>query len=186
MNLSENLKEIRKRNSLSQEQLAEKLGVSRQAVSKWESGQSYPEMDKMLLICKLFNFNIDELMNKNIIDVDENNQVKANRRFVNKVINMFCTMSCLDMLKCLLENVFMIILAFGIYVLLSSIGGHIFANSFGFVTSSIFSITKHIIEIFFTILFLTIVITILLYRFKIRYLDYYGSVNVSKEEKEKI
>ncbi len=40
MNLADNLKRIRKENNLSQEQLAEKLGVSRQAVSKWESGQS--------------------------------------------------------------------------------------------------------------------------------------------------
>ena len=47
MKLSNNLKNIRKENNLSQEQLAEKLGVSRQAVSKWESGQSYPEMDKV-------------------------------------------------------------------------------------------------------------------------------------------
>ena len=47
MKLSDNLKRIRKENNLSQEQLAEKLGVSRQAVSKWESEQSYPEMDNM-------------------------------------------------------------------------------------------------------------------------------------------
>lgn len=44
MKLSDNIKFIRKENNLSQEQLAEQLGVSRQAVSKWESGQSYPEM----------------------------------------------------------------------------------------------------------------------------------------------
>ena len=43
MKLSDNIKFIRKENNLSQEQLAEQLGVSRQAVSKWESGQSYPE-----------------------------------------------------------------------------------------------------------------------------------------------
>ena len=48
MNLADNLKRIRKDNNLSQEQLAEKLGVSRQSVSKWESGLSYPEMDKVL------------------------------------------------------------------------------------------------------------------------------------------
>lgn len=42
MKLSDNIKFIRKENNLSQEQLAEQLGVSRQAVSKWESGQSYP------------------------------------------------------------------------------------------------------------------------------------------------
>ena len=54
MNLSENLKRIRKDNNLSQEQLADKLGVSRQSVSKWESGLAYPEMDKVLQICKMF------------------------------------------------------------------------------------------------------------------------------------
>lgn len=180
MNLSENLKEIRKRNSLSQEQLAEKLGVSRQAVSKWELGQSYPEMDKMLLICKMFNYNIDELMNKNIT---ENNQSKNNRGLTNKVINMFCAMKCRDILKCLLENIFLLIVGWGIYVLLNSIGGHIFTNAFGFLNYSVFSIIKNIIEIFFTILFLIIASTILLYRFKIRYLDYYGTQKVSKENK---
>ena len=44
--LKDNLKRIRKENNLSQEQLADKLNVSRQSVSKWESGQAYPEMDK--------------------------------------------------------------------------------------------------------------------------------------------
>ena len=63
MNLADNLKKIRKDNNLSQEQLAEKLGVSRQSVSKWESGLSYPEMDKVLQICQLFNLNINELIN---------------------------------------------------------------------------------------------------------------------------
>lgn len=42
-NLSENLKKIRKDNNLSQEQLADELGVSRQAISKWESGLSFPK-----------------------------------------------------------------------------------------------------------------------------------------------
>ncbi len=59
MNFSDNLKKIRKDNNLSQEQIAEKLGVSRQAVSKWESGLAYPEMDKMIQLCQMFNLNID-------------------------------------------------------------------------------------------------------------------------------
>ena len=63
---SENLKKIRKEHNLSQEDLAEKLGVSRQSVSKWESNQAYPEMDKMIQICKMFNLNIDELLNHDI------------------------------------------------------------------------------------------------------------------------
>ena len=43
-----NLKKIRKNNNLSQEQLAEILGISRQAISKWESGSSYTEMEKII------------------------------------------------------------------------------------------------------------------------------------------
>ena len=86
MKLSDNIKIIRKENNLSQEQLAEQLGVSRQAVSKWESGQSYPEMDKVLLICKLYNYNIDELMNENIKEVSDTKQSKIN---INKYIDDF-------------------------------------------------------------------------------------------------
>ena len=77
MNLSENLKKIRKDNNLSQEDLAEKLGVSRQSVSKWESGAAYPEMDKVLELCKLFNLNIDELLNQDIKEVEQNRQSKS-------------------------------------------------------------------------------------------------------------
>ena len=48
MSFSENLKQIRKEHHLSQEELAELLDVSRQAVSKWEQGQGYPEVEKLL------------------------------------------------------------------------------------------------------------------------------------------
>lgn len=76
MNLSDNLKRIRKDNNLSQEQLADKLNVSRQSVSKWESGAAYPEMDKVLQICKMFNLNIDELLNQDIKQVNENKKIR--------------------------------------------------------------------------------------------------------------
>lgn len=52
MSFGENLQRIRKTNQLSQEGLAEMLGVSRQAVSKWELGDGYPEVDKLLLLSK--------------------------------------------------------------------------------------------------------------------------------------
>ena len=52
-NFANNLKKLRKDNNLSQEELALELGVSRQSVSKWESGQTYPEMDKVLQLCKM-------------------------------------------------------------------------------------------------------------------------------------
>lgn len=55
---------------MSQEELAEKVGVSRQSVSKWETGEAYPKMNNILELCKIFHCNIGELVNDNIIDLD--------------------------------------------------------------------------------------------------------------------
>ena len=62
MSFGENLQTIRKKNHLSQEGLAEMLGVSRQAVSKWELGEGYPEVDKLMLLSKKPNVSIDSLL----------------------------------------------------------------------------------------------------------------------------
>ncbi len=62
MSFSENLQFFRARHTLTQEQLAERLDVSRQSVSKWESGQSYPEMDTLLTLCDLFGTDLDTLL----------------------------------------------------------------------------------------------------------------------------
>lgn len=62
MVFSERLQTLRKEKRLSQEQLAELLNVSRQAVSKWESGQTYPEIDKLIKLSDLFNITIDDLI----------------------------------------------------------------------------------------------------------------------------
>ncbi|MBE6038368.1 MAG: helix-turn-helix transcriptional regulator [Anaerofustis stercorihominis] len=62
MGFAENLKQIRRQRNLSQEELAEILGVSRQAVSKWEQDLGYPETEKLLLLSKELNISLDELM----------------------------------------------------------------------------------------------------------------------------
>ncbi len=62
MSFSENLQTVRKKNQMSQEELAELLGVSRQAVSKWELGEGYPEVDKLLILSKKLNISLDSLM----------------------------------------------------------------------------------------------------------------------------
>ena len=66
MRFSENLKELRKKHHLSQEELAELLDVSRQAVSKWEQGQGYPEVEKLLLLSNKLNISLDTLMSGEI------------------------------------------------------------------------------------------------------------------------
>lgn len=61
----ENLQFYRKRKNMTQEQLADKLEVSRQTISKWEAGASYPEMEKILQLCDVFSCSMDTLMREN-------------------------------------------------------------------------------------------------------------------------
>lgn len=62
MTFGNKLSKLRRENNYTQEQLAELLGVSRQAISKWESDSAYPETDKLIRISKLFNCSLDYLM----------------------------------------------------------------------------------------------------------------------------
>ena len=62
MTFAENLKMLRKQAGMSQEQLAEKIGVSRQAVTKWETGAGIPDIENIMAISTLFNISIDDLL----------------------------------------------------------------------------------------------------------------------------
>ena len=64
MNLSEKILYCRKKAGLSQEALAEKLGVSRQAISKWETGESVPELSKLVLLARAFDVTTDWLLSE--------------------------------------------------------------------------------------------------------------------------
>ena len=184
MILSDNLKIIRKENNLSQEQLAEKLGVSRQAVSKWESGQSYPEMDKVLLICKLFNYNINELMNENIKEVSETKQSKIDINkyiddffeFITKTVDMLCTMKFMQKLKCFIEQIFITIFLVCIFAIIGVVGTVVLTGLIGELPNVIYYTIFNILKSIYIVLALVVGTTILLHIFKIRYLDYYEIV----------
>jgi len=83
--LSEKLYKLRKKSGLSQEQLAEQLNVSRQAISKWEQGTAVPESEKLISISNYFGVTVDYLlkedtkdtMNTTAEDVEENPKMKA-------------------------------------------------------------------------------------------------------------
>lgn len=62
MDFSEKLRTLRKQHGLSQEELAHRLGVSRQAVSKWETGQGFPDTDKLLVLSNMFAVSLDYLL----------------------------------------------------------------------------------------------------------------------------
>lgn len=62
MNLNDNIARLRRQQGISQENLAEKLGVSRQAISKWESGAATPEIDRLIELSRLFHVTLEELL----------------------------------------------------------------------------------------------------------------------------
>lgn len=73
MSFSEKINMIRNHNKLSQEEMADKLDVSRQTISKWESGISYPEIDKLISISEIFEVSVDYLLKDQYIDRTVNN-----------------------------------------------------------------------------------------------------------------
>lgn len=104
MKFGENLYNLRKKQKISQEKLAEKIGVSRQSVSKWENGTAYPEMNRIFELCKIFHCKLSDLVNDNILDFDsldkevkmsvvKFNKEKQNKlKIVSKTISIFSKM----------------------------------------------------------------------------------------------
>lgn len=84
MDFNEKLQQLRKQNNLTQEQLAEQLYVSRTAISKWESGKGYPNIESLKCISKFFSVSIDELLSGgeliNLAEIE-------NRSNLNKIYN---------------------------------------------------------------------------------------------------
>ena len=70
MKFGDNLKRVRKMRKISQEDLADKLGVSRQSVSKWETGENYPSMTNIMCLCTIFKCNINELVHEDMTDIN--------------------------------------------------------------------------------------------------------------------
>ena len=66
MDFSEKLKQIRKSEGISQEELAERIGVSRQAVTKWETGKGLPDIENMTILAEIFKVTLDELVSGNL------------------------------------------------------------------------------------------------------------------------
>lgn len=197
MNLSENLKKIRKDNNLSQEQLAEKLGVSRQSVSKWESGLAYPEMDKMLQLCQIFNLNIDELLNQDVNEVSNNKQYKNNinkfidsfLEYVTKTIDMFSSMKFKEKLKCVFEQIIIALIIISAIAILGLILSNIVSSLISFLPDKLYYPIYQIFKSIYLAFGLVLGVILQLHIFKTRYLDYCVIVNdgvkeESLEEKE--
>lgn len=79
MEFGNNLQSLRKKLNISQEELSNKLDVSRQAISKWESGAGYPEMDKIIKLCEIFNCSMDDLIRGEVKNSDNTLYTKCSK-----------------------------------------------------------------------------------------------------------
>ena len=88
--LGEKILKMRKEHNLSQEQLAEKLNVSRQTISNWENGKFYPDIDGLVNLSKCFNVSLDNLLSNDdkVLDYlkESTDIVKSNRNVLNAII----------------------------------------------------------------------------------------------------
>ncbi|WP_323710928.1 helix-turn-helix domain-containing protein [Mammaliicoccus lentus] len=95
MNLSKQIQSRRKNLNLSQDSLAQKLFVSRQTISNWENGRSYPDVQNLLLLSTIFNVSLDELV-KGDIEIMENKIANANMDKYSKRMIIFSVLAVLS------------------------------------------------------------------------------------------
>ena len=195
MRFCDKLPKQRKNNNFSKEQLADKLGVSRQAVSKWESGISYPDMDKIIQMCKILNCKLEDLLDDGVIkESEKDSKININTylqdflSFITKIYNMFASMTFKQKIKFIFE-IFLIVITILI------IGG-IFYLIINEITFNILEIIpfniKHQIDMLLESVYVIILIVlgtiILIHLLKLRYLDYFITIedqNVSERTIEK-
>ena len=185
-----NLKKIRKNNNLSQEQLAEILGISRQAISKWESGSAYPEMEKIIQLCEKFNVNIDDLLHKDIEEIISEEQSKKNLNkyiesflsYTSNTVNLFCSMNFKSKIKCLFEQCILIIVLCIIFCIIGAIGNSLVYSIFNFLPNKVYYFISNLLESIYFIVSFIISTGILLYLFKTRYLDYFNDISTDENK----
>lgn len=181
---SENLKKIRKDNNLSQEQLADELSVSRQAISKWESSIAYPEMDKIIALCDKFNLNIDDLLHKDIREIkgEEESKNKLNKsiddflKYITDTINLFSNMNFKSKLKCLFEQMIIISILTLLSFLIINFGIVLFSHLLSFLPSNVNHFINNVIQFILIVFCVLSSIIIITHIFKTRYLNYYDKL----------
>ena len=179
MNFSDKLQKIRKENNITQEGLADRLSVSRQAVSKWESGLAYPDTEKLIQISKIFRVSLDELINDSI-DLNKSNKkidfmgiLNEVLGFISKSVNMFWSMKFTEKIKCLFEMGILILVIIGVSMISTSIIVNIIRRIFMFIPGEFIYYICNIFETLLFLVWLVLGIIIIIKIFKSRYLDYY-------------
>ena len=143
MKFGDKLIELRKKSGYSQEELAEKLGVSRQSVSKWESNNTYPETDKIIQIANIFDCSMDDLINDKVTDIESSLRKNKNNiynvwdsllEFITNTVNMFSKMKFSEGLKCVIEMIILGLLLGLFGKIVCGISSTVISNIFGFLS----------------------------------------------------
>lgn len=185
MRFCDKLAKERKNNNLSQEQLADKLGVSRQAVSKWESAASYPDMDKIIQMTKILNCTLEDLLDDGTINTTKHytkfniyNYLQDFLKFITKAYNMFCSMTFKEKIKCFLELLIIAMILLGTIIFLNNITYYVILEVFTKVPIIGYEL-RDILNNLVIVIFLILSIIIFIHLFKIRYLDYFITIEDS-------
>lgn len=109
MTFGEKLKKLRKDNGLTQEQLAEKLYVTRTAVSKWETGNGYPAIDSLKMISELFGISIDELISDGDVENKRLLEKRISTRFYAAAVVCLSLSTLFSLLAYFLKNEYLTI-----------------------------------------------------------------------------
>ena len=109
MTFGEKLKKLRKDNGLTQEQLAEKLFVTRTAVSKWETGNGYPAIDSLKMISELFGISIDELISDGDVENKRLLEKRISGRFYVAAVVCLSLSTLFSLLAYFLKNEYLTI-----------------------------------------------------------------------------
>ena len=192
MKFCEKLQKLRKEKGYSQEQLADLLDVSRQSVSKWESGTTYPEMDKLLSLCKIFDVTLDDLTNDEITDktIKEksrntlSNVIDAILDMISRSIEMFRSMDKKEIVKCITELLIMVIILL-IFKLPFNFVDNLVMDIFANFSSEVYLVLTSIWLFLSNIIYLILFVTIFIYTYKIRFLDKFNYERALKKTKPK-
>ena len=180
MRFCDKLQKLRKENNITQEGLADKLNVSRQAVSKWESGTGYPDTEKLIMLSKILNVSLDELVNDS--EIKKNTQTEKLGfkeildkvlEFISKSVDMFSSMKFKDKIKCLFEMAIIILIIFCVALITTDLISEIFRRIFMFLPSNLLYGIVNLVETLLYIIWIILGCIIVLKIFKSRYLDYY-------------
>lgn len=161
MEFNEKLQYFRKKSNLTQEELAEKLFVSRTAISKWESGRGMPSISSLKAISEVFNVSIDELLSsEEIIEVAEKEKKENMKSFKNIIFGIIDLMSI----------IFLFIPLFG-----KEIDGYIYLVTI-FSTNPVMPINKYIYLIIIGVTILYGVAELIMSKFENKSVDKINSI----------